>query len=75
MTAISSINVEKVLERVFPSWRPVRSTEYMQGVRAALLFRLSAARPRTPYAEGTCQFDAYIAGKREGMILDLRSEK
>lgn len=75
MTAIANTDVEKVIERAFPTWRPVRSPEYMQGVRAALLFRLSASRHRSPYAEGTCQFDAYIAGKREGMILDLRGEE
>jgi len=51
----------------FPAPRDPRSTEYKEGVLAALEFRLvSTDKPRCPYPPGTASADAWFSGTDEG---------
>jgi hypothetical protein len=66
---------DKIYQEAFTSrFREPRSTEYKAGVLAALRDKVSQAngsadRNEPPYMPGTTQFDAWVAGYQEGLLL------
>lgn len=65
-TAITNDLVKEAFEK-----GKARSQEYQNGFRDGALDRLAEGRAnepifRPPYKEGTCQFDAWDAGRNEG---------
>lgn len=56
-----------------------RSVEHMNGVRAALAWRVSG-QPKgcleeNPHTQGTCQAEAWGAGFKVGLFLTLSSDE
>lgn len=58
--------VQALFRRAFDVPRDPTSIEYRRGVVDALAFRLVGERIAAPFAIGSCQFDAWYAGTREG---------
>jgi predicted SprT family Zn-dependent metalloprotease len=59
-------NVEALMAEAFKPGREPRSAEYKEGVRAVLAMRIERSQLALPYALGTAQCDAYLAGCEEG---------
>lgn len=53
--------------------RDTHSVEYREGVRVALEWRLMRAPMGCPYASGTVQADAFLAGIAEGRMLPMET--
>ena len=57
---------DEIFKDAFSGHRDPRSTEYKQGVLAALKFRLEGVRISNPFPEGTAASDAFHSGVDEG---------
>jgi hypothetical protein len=64
---------DEIFKDAFSVPRNPRSTEYKQGVLAALKFRLEGVKISNPFPEGTAASDAFYSGLHEGHGL-WRSE-
>ncbi len=58
--------IQQLFSAAFDTPRDARSSEYKEGVRAVLTYRVKGERMRCPYQPGTAQADAYYAGVNEG---------
>lgn len=65
MTADTTIALD-LFVRAFGGPRTPRSPAYQGGAKAALQRIFEGGDMTVPYAPGTCEFDAYIAGRLEG---------
>lgn len=66
--------VERMLKAAFDGPREPRSQAYRAGVRSLLASRLCGQPKIIPYAMGSTEADAWLAGQGEGIaLLKLRS--
>ena len=57
--------VDELMASAFFEGRDPRSPEYKRGARSILLFRIEGGElEAVPYALGTAQADAYLAGQK-----------
>jgi hypothetical protein len=61
--------VDDLMAEAFAPGRDPRSAEYKAGVRAILERKLNGTALPLPYALGTVQADAYMAGWDEGNAI------
>lgn len=68
------VTVQSLFDAAFAGAREPRSEAYRHGVLAALTFRIENRRLVCPYAIGTAERDAYVAGCDEGNILHTKAK-
>jgi hypothetical protein len=61
--------VDELMAEAFRPGRDPRSAEYIAGVRDALRLHIEGCQLVLPYALGTAQCDAYLAGCEEGKAI------
>ncbi|SAL66468.1 hypothetical protein AWB67_07113 [Caballeronia terrestris] len=73
---MSKPTVAELMAEAFTSGRDPRSAEYIAGVRSILENCIEGAAIVLPYALGTTQADAFLAGQEEGRVIwrELRQD-
>jgi hypothetical protein len=75
--SVPKFSVEDIADALmadaFPAHRSVKSTQYIAGVRAVLMNRLSGKPMEMPYRPGTASADAWEAGKAEGKVISKQA--